>query len=326
MRTAQYDKIGEASQVLNVVDCPLPVAGPGEVRVIVKASGVNPSDVKVRSGHIPSPWPFPRTPHSDGAGVIDTVGEGVDPARIGERVWIFNAAWGRTTGTAGEYVVVPENFVAPLHGDISFEIGACLGIPASTALHALTLNGDIRGKSILIAGGAGAVGHYAVQFARQLGAARILTTVSSPEKAELARVAGADRVINYREEDTLQAIMDATNGAGVDLIIEVDLSVNVDLDVAALAKEGRVVAYGSSEREFKMPFSKSILKNIGFDFFILYHLPHARRHEICQGVNDLIAQGNIDHNIAEVLPLDSIVKAHERVESGKTIGNIVLAI
>lgn len=326
MRTAQYGEIGEAADVLDIVDCPHPVTGPGEVRVRVKASGVNPSDVKIRSGHIPSPWGFPRTPHSDGAGVIDAVGEGVDPARIGERVWIFNAAWGRTAGTAGEYVVVPENFTAPLHDDISFEIGACLGIPASTALHALTLNGDIRGKTVLVAGGAGAVGHYAVQFARQLGAARILATVSSSEKAELARLAGADRVINYRTEDTLQVIMDATSGAGVDLIVEVDLSVNVNLDVAALAKEGRLVAYGSSEREFKMPFSKSILKNIGFDFFILYHLPKARRQEICQRVNDLIAQGNIVHNIAEVLPLHSIVQAHERVESGSAIGNIVLAV
>lgn len=177
-----------------------------------------------------------------------------------------------------------------------------------------------------VAGGAGAVGHYAVQFARQLGAECILATVSSPEKAEIARLAGADRVINYREEDSLKAILETTNGRGVDLILEVDLAANVDLDVAALAREGRVVAYGSSEREFKMPFSKSILKNIGFDFFILYHLADSRRLEISNGVNDLIESGNIDHNIAEVLPLDSIVKAHELVESGKVVGNVVVAI
>ncbi|BBB14201.1 NADPH:quinone reductase [Novosphingobium flavum] len=326
MRGVQYNEIGEASRVLALVDGEMPTVGVGEVRVNVKASGVNPSDVKIRSGHIPSSWLFPRVPHSDGSGVIDAVGEGVDPARIGERVWVFNTAWGRTTGTAAEYVVVPENFTAPLHPDISFEIGACLGIPASTALHALTLNGDVRGKSVLVAGGAGAVGHYAVQFARQLGAECILATVSSPEKAEIARLAGADRVINYREEDSLKAILETTNGRGVDLILEVDLAANVDLDVAALAREGRVVAYGSSEREFKMPFSKSILKNIGFDFFILYHLADSRRLEISNGVNDLIESGNIDHNIAEVLPLDSIVKAHELVESGKVVGNVVVAI
>lgn len=326
MRAAQYNKFGEASQVLELVDCPIPAAGVGEVRIMVKASGVNPSDVKVRSGHIPSPWAFPRIPHSDGAGIIDAVGEGVDPARVGDRVWIFNAAWGRTTGTAAEYVVVPENFTAPLPHGTPFDIGACLGIPASTALHALTLNGDLQGKSVLIAGGAGAVGHYAVQFARQLGAERILATVSSPEKAKIAQLSGADRTINYREEDALKAILDATDGAGADLIVEVDLAANIDLDVAALAKGGRVVAYGSSEREFKMPFSKSILKNIGFDFFILYHLPEARRQEISQGVNDLIAQGNVTHNIAEVLPLVSIASAHALVESGKAVGNVVLSI
>lgn len=147
MRAVQYGKIGEASQVLNLADLPQPVAGAGEVCVRLKASGVNPSDVKVRSGHIPSPWPFPRTPHCDGAGVIDAVGEGVDPGRIGERVWVFNAAWGRATGTAGEFFAVPEEFTATLPDNVSFEVGACLGIPASTALHALTLNGEIVSSS-----------------------------------------------------------------------------------------------------------------------------------------------------------------------------------
>lgn len=326
MRAVQYQKIGEASQVLELVDIEAPSVGPGEVRIALKTSGVNPSDVKVRGGHIPSTWPFPRTPHSDGAGLVDAVGEGVDPGRVGERVWVFNAAWGRTTGTAGEYVVVPEDFIAALPDDISFEVGACLGIPASTALHALTLGGDPRGKTVLIAGGAGAVGHYAIQFAKHLGAGRILTTISSPEKAELVLSAGADVAINYRQGDTLGAIMDATQGWGVDMIVEVDLSTNIDLDVAALARGGRVVAYGSSEREFKMPFSKSILKNLGFDFFILYHLDKARRDEISGMINRIITSGHIAHNIAQVLPLDEIVHAHQLVESGRVVGNVVLEI
>lgn len=326
MRAVQYEKIGQASEVLSLVDRPLPQPDVNEVRVMLKASGVNPSDVKVRGGHIPSSWSFPRTPHSDGAGVIDAVGEGVDPGCIGERVWLFNAAWGRATGTACEFIVVPKEFTATLPDEISFEVGACLGIPASTALHALTLNGDLHGKSVLVAGGAGAVGHYAIQFARRLGAARILATVSSPEKAALATSAGADVVINYRQDDTLRAILDATGGHGVDLIVEVDLSSNIDLDIAALAKEGRLVAYGSSEREFKVPFSKSILKNIGIDFFILYHLAPARRAEISSRVNELIATTKISHNIATVLPLEAIAQAHELVESGNTVGNVVLAV
>ncbi|ATW05679.1 NADPH:quinone reductase [Sphingorhabdus sp. YGSMI21] len=326
MRSVQYGKIGEASEVLSLVDMPMPAPNAGEVLVRLKASGVNPSDVKVRGGHIPSAWPFPRTPHSDGAGVIEAVGKGVNPDRIGQRVWIYNAAWGRTTGTAAEFVVVPEDFIAALPDRIPFEVGACLGIPASTALHALTLNGDLHGKNVLIAGGAGCVGHYAIQFARRLGAARILTTVSSPEKAELALSAGADVAINYQQDDTLRVIQGATEGHGVDLIVEVDLSTNVDLDVAALAKEGRVVAYGSSEREFKVPFSKSILKNIGFDFFILYHLTKARRREISEGVNELISTDGIIHNIASVFPLESIVQAHELVETGHAVGNVALNI
>lgn len=326
MKVAQYSEVGQATDVLQLTERGTPDPGPGEVRVRVQCSGVNASDVKVRSGFIPSSWAFPRILHSDGSGVIDAVGTGVDPRRVGERVWVFNVAWGSPNGTAAEFVVVPEEFTSVLPDGVSFETGACLGIPASTAMHALTLCGELRGRTVMIAGGAGSVGHYAIQFARHLGAECVLTTVSSPAKAELALAAGAHVAINYRKDDAQAVIMEVTGGRGVDLAVEVDLSTNIDLDIAVMARNGRIVAYGSSEHEFRMSFRAAMVKNLGFDFFILYHLDKARRSEISRMVNDIVATGAIKHNIAKILPLNAVVEAHQAVESGTVVGNVVLEI
>lgn len=182
MKAAFYERVGPAADVLQVGDLPRPDPAAGEVRVRVQWSGVNPSDVKSRMG-LRSGMPFPRViPHSDGMGVIDAVGEGVPAHRVGERVWLWNAAWGRPHGTACEWVCLPSAQAVPLPDAVSDEAGACLGIPALTALHSVLMDGGVAGKTVLIAGGAGAVGHYAVQMASQLGAARVLTTVSTPEK------------------------------------------------------------------------------------------------------------------------------------------------
>lgn len=192
MKAAFYERVGPAAEVLQVGELPRPEPAPGEVRVRVQWSGVNPSDVKSRMG-LRSGMPFPRViPHSDGMGIIDAVGEGVSAHRVGERVWLWNAAWGRPHGTACEWVCLASAQAVPLPDAVSDEAGACLGIPALTALHSVLMDGGVAGKTVLIAGGAGAVGHYAVQMASQLGAARVLTTVSTPEKEALARAAGAD--------------------------------------------------------------------------------------------------------------------------------------
>jgi len=216
MQAAFYESTGPAREVLHVGRIELPEPGPGEVRVRVACSGVNPSDVKTRAGLRNKTLPFPRiVPHSDGAGVIDAVGAGVPAGRVGERVWIWNAAWKRAWGTAAECVVLPAAQAVHLPDEAGFEAGACLGIPALTAYHAAAVDGGVAGKAVLVAGGAGAVGHYAVQCARLLGARQVIATVSSDAKARLARDAGADLAVDYRREDAAARIREATAGAGV---------------------------------------------------------------------------------------------------------------
>src|SRR5215467_7574049 len=197
MRAAYYDANGPAARVLHLGEVATPEPGPGEVRVRLAASGVNPSDVKSREGRTRK-IAFPRViPHSDGAGVIDKIGAGVPQTRLGERVWTWNGQWKRPFGTAAEYITLPQSQAAKLPDAISFEAGACLGIPALTAWHAVDIAGTAKGTTLLVAGGAGAVAHYAIQFAKARGAT-VITTVSSPEKAQVARTAGADHTIDYK--------------------------------------------------------------------------------------------------------------------------------
>jgi len=203
MRAAWYERTGPAREVLVVGEMPDPEPGPGEVRVKLATSGVNPSDWKARTGS--RPMIAPRViPHSDGAGVIDKVGDGVPPARVGERVWVWNGQWKRPFGTCATMIAVPGAQAVKLADDVSFEAGACFGIPLLTAYRALTTDGSVAGKRVLVTGGAGSVGHYAIQLARLLGAAQILTTISSEEKAQHARAAGADAAINYKTEDVVE--------------------------------------------------------------------------------------------------------------------------
>jgi len=327
MRAAFYERTGPASEVLSIGELPTPVPGPREVRVRVAWSGVNPSDVKSRAGTRTKVLSFPRIiPHSDGAGIIDQVGESVDPARIGERAWIWNAAWGRADGTAAEYVVVPANQAVALPARVDLAIGACLGIPALTAYHAVAVDGGVKDKVVLVAGGAGAVGHYAIQFARLAGARKVIATVSNEEKSALARVAGADHIINYRSEDLAKKCQDFTEGAGVDRIIEVDLAVNVGTDLQVLRSGGQIVVYGSGAGEIPVPFVPAILKMARFSFFIVYNLdPEDRRHAEAE-LTRLLAEDRLIHNIAARLPLDRVAEAHDLVERGRAVGNVVIEL
>jgi len=325
MLAAYYTRTGPAREVLTVGEIETPAAGPGEVRVRLAMSGVNPSDVKTRGGVRSRELPFPRiVPHSDGAGVIDQAGDGVPPARVGERVWVWNAAWGRPHGTAAQFVVLPARQAVPLPPATSFEAGACLGIPALTAYHAVHCNGGVAGRTVLVAGGAGAVGHYAVQFAKIAGASRVIATASSPAKAALAREAGADVVVNYQTDDVAQRCLDLTAGAGVDRIVELDLAANLKTDLAALRRDGELTVYGSGLPEIPVPFFPAILKNVRLQFFIVYNLSDADRKAALAGVTALLKQDRLQHNIDSRLPLDRIAEAHERVESGKALGNVVI--
>ena len=293
MLAVHYNRVGSADDVLELGEIETPSAAAGEVRVKLSTSGVNPSDVKSRAGVRNKTLPFPLiVPHSDGAGVIDQVGGGVDPARIGERVWVWNAAWQRPMGTAAQYVVLPAQQAVTLPDAIDFAAGACLGIPALTAYHAVAMSGGVNGKTVLVTGGAGAVGHYAIQFARLLRAERVIATVSSDAKGAIAIAAGADTFINYKSEDVGQRCMALTDGRGIDRIIETDLAANIQSDLAALRSDAEIVVYGSSAPEIAVPFFASILKNARYYFFIVYNLSVADRASDLAAVSRLLGKIN----------------------------------
>ncbi|HEY1545140.1 MAG TPA: NADPH:quinone reductase [Xanthobacteraceae bacterium] len=325
MRAAYYEANGAAAAVLRLGDLPTPEPGPGEVRVKLAASGVNPSDVKSREGRTRK-IAFPRVvPHSDGAGTIDKVGSGVAPARVGERVWTWNAQWKRAFGTAAEYVVLPAALAVRLPGHIGFAEGACLGIPAMTAYHAIATAEVDSATTVLIAGGAGGVGHYAIQFAKARGAV-VIATVSSDAKARLARAAGADHVIDYKREDVGAAIMDLTDREGVDAVIEMDLAANAKLYSGVLRPRGQVVVYGTGAPEAPVPAQFLLVNANTIKWIFVYELTAAERAAAVGAITELMEAKRLTHNVALSLPLGEIVRAHEAVEQGKTPGNVVVTL
>jgi NADPH2:quinone reductase len=326
MRAAYYDRLGPAKDVIEIGDLPQPKPGPGEVLVRVKASGVNPSDVKMRSGTGSAANQYPRiVPHSDGAGIIDAVGDGVPAARKGERVWLWNARWQRAFGTAAQYVALPAPQAVALPDNVDFTAGACLGIPALTAWQAVATDGGVAGRWVLVQGGAGAVGHYAVQMAKLKGA-RVIATVSSPEKAARATEAGADAVVNYKTEDLAQRVKGLTDGRGVDRVIEVDLAANIAKLPQLVADYGMIVVYGSGAREVPVSFATSILGNIGYRFFIVYNQPMEMRKRAIAELDSWLRAGKLIHTIAARFPLAQTAAAHEAVESGRANGNVVVTM
>jgi NADPH:quinone reductase len=325
MRAAYYEANGAARDMLRVGEVPTPEPGPGEVRVRLIASGVNPSDVKSRAG-VTRKIAFPRViPHSDGAGEIDRVGPEVSPTRLGERVWVWNGQWRRPFGTAAEWIVLPSEQAVPLPASISVEAGACLGIPAYTGYQAVALAGLKEGSTVLIAAGAGAVGHYAIQFAKQCKAT-VITTVSSPAKAEIARQAGADHVIDYRRENVGDRVMAITAKRGVDAVIEVDLAANARLLPSVLAPNGVVAIYGSGAPDASIPFQFLLQNSITLKFFLVYLMPPELRQRATADITRMLERSELVHNVAQAFDLGDIVAAHEAVESGKAMGNIVVRV
>jgi NADPH:quinone reductase len=320
MRAAYYERNGAAREVLQVGDVETPHASTGEVRVKLAVSGVNPSDVKSRQG-LTRKIAWPRMiPHSDGAGVIDEIGAGVPQNRLGERVWIWNGQWKRPFGTAAEYIVLPSDQAVRLPDEVSFETGACLGIPAMTAFHTLALAGLEPGSRVLISGGAGAVSQYAIQFAKKRGAT-VLTTISSSEKAAAAREAGADHCIDYKREDVGARMRELTGGALADCIIELDLSANAKLLPSVLRPKGRVVVYGTGP-EATLPSAFCLVNSIGLQFFLVYELDAAEREAALAGIAE--ALGWLKHHIAQsAYKLSDIAAAHEAVERG-ALGNVLV--
>ena len=282
MRAVVYSKTG-GPDVLQLVERPVREPGAGEVRVRVQVSGVNPTDWKARRGPRESAeLPFPEVvPNQDGAGTIDAVGAGVAADRVGERVWLWEAAWERAEGTAQEFVVLPGSQAARLPDGLSFDVGASLGIPALTAHRCLTVSdlgprrlepGALTGQTVLVAGGAGAVGHAAIQLARWADA-RVISTVSSDQKAGLARAAGADHVINYRNGDAREEIL-ALAPEGVDTVVEVAAAANAGLDEAVLGANGIVAAYAGIEQRFASKCGVPARRNARHVESLVAHLPH----------------------------------------------------
>lgn len=322
MRAAYYEAQGSARDVLRVGEIDTPKAGPGEVRVKLATSGVNPSDFKSRAGG--RPMVAPRVvPQSDGAGVIDQVGDGVPQSRIGERVWVFNGQWKRPFGTAAEYIALPAALAVKLPDKISFEEGACLGIPAMTAFRAVELAEAAKGTTLLVSGGAGAVSQYIIQFAKMRGAT-VITTVSSPDKAKMAKAAGADHCIDYKSEDVGARVMELTGKRGVDAVIEMNINANAKLLPSVLRPKGSVIIYGIAGPEAAIPGPFCLSNSIRLQFFLVYELDAAERQRATDGITAALESGKLINTVAQpTYALADIAAAHEAVEKG-SVGNVVV--
>jgi NADPH:quinone reductase len=322
MRAALYDHYGPASEVLRVDDVERPEPGPGQVRVRIEASGINPTDWKSRSGATARPIAGFQIPHHDGAGVIDAVGAGVDTGRKGQRVWIMMAAAGSPWGTAAEWSVVPQEQALPLPDNASIELGASLGVPAVTAHRCLFADGPIEGKTVLVAGGAGAVGHFAVELAKRAGA-RVITTVSGPEKAELAAKAGADLVVNYREPGGEDEIRAFTADAGVDHVVEVALGANLKLDLAVIANGARIACYAAEPVDPALPVRACMNANVVFRFVLLYTVPPEALALAARDVTAAVAAGALTELPVTRFGLDETAAAQDAVEAG-ALGKVLV--
>jgi NADPH:quinone reductase len=320
MKAALYRSPGPAAEVLHVEEIERPQPGPGEVLVRVRASGVNPTDYKARSGMTPRPIEGFQIPDQDGAGIIEAVGPGVDPGRVGERVWLWLAAAGRPWGTAAEWTVVPERQAAPLPDGASFDLGASLGVPAMTAHYCLFCDGPINGQTVLVAGGAGAVGHFAIELAKRAGA-RVITTVSSAEKAALAEKAGADLVVNYHTSDPVEEIRAFV--PAVDRVIEVALGADLALDLAVARVGTTVVTYAAEAADPVLSVRACMAANVILRFMLLYHLPQEALERAAADITVALAAGDLTGLPVHKYPLDHIVAAHEAAEAG-AVGKIII--
>ncbi len=316
MRAVVYTSKGPAAEVLKIVDKPLPEPGPGEVRVKVAFSGVNPSDVKSRSGIAARTGGYPEvTPHSDGSGIVEKLGVGVDSALLNQRVWMFNAQWERPYGNCAEYVALPASQVVPLPDGISLETGASIGIPLMTAMHAVQSCGSLLGKTVLVPGAAGSVGFYVTQLAAMAGA-RVIAIVSSDEKAKLARENGAADTINYKTEDLVARVQALSAGTGADFIIDMDAAAHAPHYGSLLRFGGKAVIYGTNSPQVAMPFGPMILGFVSLYYFIVYKLPQPLLREVLDGVSAALLRPGFRHPTVAIHALEAVAAAHEQVERG----------
>ncbi|AZV77001.1 NADPH:quinone reductase [Parasedimentitalea marina] len=329
MRAIVYSEFGPATDVLSLEDLPTPEPAKGEVLVRLKATGVNPSDVRARAGGRPgiTKPPFAQiVPHSDGAGIIEAVGDGVSPDRIGERVWIWNGQWQRAYGTAAEYIALPQDQAVHLPDNTTFEQGAVLGIPALTATHAVLGYGPVAGKTILISGGAGTVGRLAVQIAVAAGA-RVIATARGEAQLDAARRAGATDVFDYSARDLADLILAATGGQPIDHIVEVEFGKNIDTNTAIIASRGRIVTYGSAQAMAPtLPYYPLLFKAVSIDLVLVYLLTAQERATAIEHLTAMLDQNALDLRISQTLPLEDCAQAHDIIATGARAGSIILTM
>ena len=322
MYAAMYAVKGAANEVLTVTDVNTPSPGPGEVRVRLAYAGVNPTDWKMRSYGPPVAFEF-QVPGQDGAGVIDAVGLGVEGSRIGQRVWVYLAAHQRPWGTAAEYTVLPANLAVPLPANTSLEQGAGIGVPYLTAYYMLIKDGPIDGKTVLVAGGAGAVGHASIQLGKAMGA-RIITTVSSEAKATLARAAGADVIVNYKDADALHQLQHAAP-EGVDRIIEVAPGTNMELNLKLLKPHCAIAIYANEKVEPTLTVRDLMFANASLEFYMLYFFPPEQLAAGVEFISGLLAEGKLVPLPTIHYSLEDTAAAHDAVE-GNAVGKVVIDI
>lgn len=331
MQAVYYDKKGPAGEVLQWGELPKPEPQAGEVRVRLHVSAVNPSDTKARGG-FRNQWamPFARiVPHQDGAGVIDSVGPGVDAARLGERVWVYEATLGRAFGTCAQYTTVPAHKAVALPEQADFDAGACMGIPAMTAHRCVLQDGPVRGQTVLVQGGAGAVGFYAVQIAKLEGA-RVIATVSREEQARQVRLAGADHVINYKTEDVVARVREITGSENnVDRVVEVALAPNIEIDAAVLKPNGVVATYASdADQSPRVPFPALLAKHLTLRFVLVYAMPREAHDEAAAYISQALLQGRFKHQVHRHFgfSLEEVVAAQLATESMSHVGKVLIRI
>lgn len=327
MKAIWFDEFGPAPKVLKIGDQPKPEPVRGEVLVRIKTSGPNPSDVKKRNASFPNLLDNGHViPHSDGAGVIEAVGEGVSKTRIGERVWVYQAQYGRRFGTAAQYVSVASERAPKLPDEASFEIGACLGVPVMTAHRCVFSDGDVKGKTILVTGGAGRVGYYAIQWASMAGA-KVIATASNEQDKAACLDAGAHHVVNHRDDTWPEDVLAFTGGEKIDRVVEVEFATNIEKVLEIIRIGGTVATYSSgSNLNPVIPFYRMMFMDLTVYMAIVYAMPEEAKQHAINDINAALSEGKLKHRIASVVPMDECAKAHELVESGTIRGCVVVTI
>ena len=327
MKAISFADFGPANQVLKVSDWPTPAPGPGEVLVKLHTTGVNPSDVKKRAGGFPNLLDDGAViPHSDGAGVIEGVGSGVPTSRIGERVFVYQAQYARLHGTAAEYVAIDTSRAPRLPDNTAFDVGACVGIPILTAHRCVFADGDVSGQSVLVTGGAGRVGYYAIQWAQRAGA-RVVATASNEADALACREAGAEQVVNHREPGWGRQVVEQLGGSQIDRAIDVEFGANLPELLDCLRISATIATYSSTVLpEPSLPFRTMMFMDLTVRMVIVYAMPETAKAQAVADTQALLAEGGLRHRIAQTLPFSEMARAHEIIEEGSVRGCVVVTL